>query len=150
MKKTFLIFAAFLVFATSFGQVNKDAPIVSCSSDCLLGDCRIKCPASSVPSCTCVVGVFSSCKCLENVMSRVKPVDYELIVKRNDEAIRAVCSFLSDKKDTAFTAAINGAYSALKENNQGQYDSHLATLENLVKSNPKLAEDIYRYVQTLK
>ena len=83
-------------------------------------------------------------------MSRVNPVDYELIVKRNDAAIRSVSSFLSDKKDTVFAAAINGAYAALKDNNQHEYDSHLTTLENLVKSNPKLANDIHRYVQTLK
>ncbi len=150
MKNLLLLCTAFLVFATSFGQTEKNSTISSCSSDCLLGECRIKCPGSSVPACTCIIGMFSSCKCLENVIGRVSASEYELIVRRSDAKVNSVNSFLRNKNDSAFSAAINGAYAALKNNNQQEYETHLNTLENLVKANPRLADEVHQYVKTLK
>lgn len=150
MKNLLLLCTAILVFATSFGQTEKNSPISSCSSDCLLGECRIKCPEASVPACTCIIGMFSSCKCLESIMLRVSASDYELIVRRSDAKVQSVNSFLRSKNDSAFSAAINGAYAALKSNNQQDYETYLTTLENLVKANPRLADDVHQYVKTLK
>lgn len=83
-------------------------------------------------------------------MTRVAPAEYDLIIRRDDANVDAVLSYLAEKKDIVFSNAINGAYIALKERNQKDYEMHVTTLENLVKSNPKLADDIHRYVQTLK
>jgi len=83
-------------------------------------------------------------------MSRVSPSEYDLIVRKDDAKIKSVTTYLTNKGDKGFSTAINGAYTALKANNAKDYESHLTTLENLVKTNPNLAAEIHKYVQTLK
>ena len=140
MKK--LLFSLLAIVLLSF-TVNAQS---ACSSDCLLGECRIKCDGQSTATCNCIIGMFSSCKCSEKVMTSLTAAFSE---KQNSNAIK-VLNYLKSNKLDSFYPSIKGAIEALKSLDTNSYYENLDALELIISKYPEEASKIEGYVNSLK
>ena len=115
----------------------------ACSSDCLLGECRIKCDKSSTASCNCIIGMFSSCKCSEKVMS-IASSDKQ---KQNAEK---VIVFLKENLKSELSESVISTISALQKGDLENYYSNLDNVIVLIDKYPEEVIKIEKYVESLK
>ena len=137
MKK--LVFG---IIATVLFAFNGNAQS-ACSSDCLLGECRIKCDKSSTSSCNCIIGLFSSCKCSEKVMSAS-------LSDKQRESGEKVIEFLGENAKNELSESIISTISALLKDDMDNYYSNLDNVILLIDKFPNEVNEIEKYVESLK
>ena len=115
----------------------------ACSSDCMFGECRIKCDKSSTATCNCVIGLFSSCKCSEKVMTAT-------LSEEQATKTESLSRFVSEKYHNELSELIIETISALKKEDVETYYSNLEKLLVLEKEYPNEIKEIKEYAYSLK
>ena len=116
----------------------------ACSTDCLLGECRIRCDKSSIATCTCIIGLFSSCKCSEKVMTVSAESD------KQKENANKMLIFLRENFNSELSVSIISTIAALQKGDMDNYYSNLDNVIVLIDKFPNEVREIEQYVETLK
>ncbi len=115
----------------------------SCSTNCLFGECKANCDKSTTASCSCIIGIFSSCKCSQKVVS-IASSD-----KQRENADKVIV-FLKENFKSELSESIILTISALQKGDLDNYYSNLDNVIVLIDKFPEEVNKIKEYVESLK
>ena len=146
MKKLILGIFALVFCLSSFKGVAQGA----CSTDCMFGECSIKCAKGTYPSCSCIIGAFSSCKCRELVMTATFSDNFEAPALRNEKKLDIAIEYLKTNGLEDYSKLFSNLKTAMVESNGKEYYKNYDELVELVQSDKERAKTVEDYITGLR